>query len=60
MTNQLLVNGYEVSSLGEDINMVNKITEALLDGKTKMVLKVNTEETVCFVSLSDCNDRIIM
>jgi hypothetical protein len=46
-THQLLVNSYadDVNLLGDNINAIKRITEALIDARKEVGLEVNTEKT---------------
>jgi hypothetical protein len=45
-THQFLVNAYDVSLLGGNLNTIKNITEALIDTSKEVGLAVNTENCV--------------
>jgi hypothetical protein len=49
-THQLLIYAYDVNLLDENINIIKKSAEALLDASKKIGLEVNSEKTKYFGS----------
>jgi hypothetical protein len=55
-THQLLVYTDNVNILGENVNIITKITESLLDASSKIVLEVNNEKTAKMQEKSQFTD----
>jgi hypothetical protein len=54
---QLLVYADDVNLLGDNINILNESTEALVRTSKENGLEVNTEKTICRVSSLECSAR---
>jgi hypothetical protein len=60
--NQLLLRGDDVNLLGENVNIIKKITEGLLGASKEVGVEVNAEKQLCIYSclVARLQDKIII